>query len=181
MAVPPLYHENAQGQQEAGFRQRRQPPGEPSVKLEGPLFFWIGFIILALVLQLVSKGAIMGHGAAANQLGNILLDISGYIINLPGMLIFPFLVSIWIGERVSKSSSEISKAFMTSLINAAYTALIYAISIFIVFLLLNVSSLNQLTSSGSISMIIFTVLVPVAILFVFITVFSLLAFARRTR
>ncbi len=154
---------------------------EPSVKLEGPLFFWIGFIIVALVLQLVAKGAIIGNGPQADVLGGYLLDVSDYIINLPGILIFPFLVSIWIGERVSKASEEMSKAFMTSIINAAYTALIYAISIFIVFLLLNVSSLKQLISADSITMIVVTVLVPVGILFAFMTIFSLLAFARRTR
>ncbi len=153
------------------------------MKLEGPLFFWIGFIVVALVVQLLAKDVLLASGATASavKLGNLLLSVSGYIINLPGLLIFPFLVAIWIGERVSKSSTDISKAFMTSLINAAYASLIYAISIFIVFMLLNVNTLDALLSAASVNMIVFTVLVPVGILFVFMTIFSLLAFAQKDK
>ncbi len=155
---------------------------EPMVKLEGPLIFWIGFLIAAIVMQLVANTLLMpGSGASFKYLGGALAQISNYIIELPGILVFPFIVSLWIGERVSKSSTDSHKALHTSLINAAYASLIYGISIFVIFMLLNAPAINQLATLSSVITMVYTIFVPIGILFIFITVFSVLAFARRNR
>lgn len=150
------------------------------VKLEEPLAFWIGFLILGIVLNLVFS-KMSGTGPGLPQLATFFTSVSNDIIYIPGVFVFPLVVAIWIGERVSKVVNSRDKAMRTALINASYTALIYAITIFVLYLILYANDLGALMQPAMVVTLVYAIVIPIAILLVLTTVFAMLAYERRAR
>lgn len=157
---------------------RRESAQEDSrASIRGPLSFWIGFLILAVIIQLVIVPVLSGQNLT--DVATLLGNIAKYLVYLPGLLIFPFLVSIWIGERIGDSVGKTGNPLREGLINAAYASVIYGIAIFIVFLILNVGQSGIFSQLNSIYSLIYLIAIPVPILLVLTPAFALLASARK--
>lgn len=153
----------------------RDSTGRASIK--GPLVFWIGFLIFAVVIQLAAAPLLSAQGLA--DVSATLTKVASYLVYLPGLLIFPFLVSIWMGERLGNSTGKDGNPLKEGLINGGYAAVIYGITIFIVFLILNVGQSNVLSQIGSIYSLVYLIAIPVPILLVLTPAFAMLAAARK--
>lgn len=148
------------------------------ISIKGPLIFWIFFLILAVLLQVIVVPILKQNDFI--NMATTISSLASYIIYVPGLLIFPFLVSIWIGERVGSRIENTSKTMKIGFINAAYASLIYGITMFILFLILMAGQTVSFTQLGTIVNVIYLVFIPIPILLILTPSFAYLAAARRT-
>ncbi|MGC8537405.1 MAG: hypothetical protein ACP5MZ_00250, partial [Candidatus Micrarchaeia archaeon] len=115
------------------------------------------------------------------SLSTALEDISKGILYLPGAIIFPLIVALWIGERVGMVENRTHSAVTIGLLNAAYTALIYAIGIFIVFLVIHYSVNTAIISITLHDFFMYLLALPISILIILVPTFSAMSAARRMK
>ncbi len=150
------------------------------IQLSAPLAFWFGFLILGVIIELAVTFLPESLSTTSSALGRI----ANYILFLPGSIIFPLLVSIWIGERVGKLRHKIEKTLGVGFINAIYTSIIYTIGIFIIFIIIGFFNNPAMTFSGFITNFIkndltYNVVIPIIILLVLTPIFAIISTARR--
>ncbi|MCL5095013.1 MAG: hypothetical protein M1168_03465, partial [Candidatus Marsarchaeota archaeon] len=97
---------------------------------------------------------------------------------IPGAIIFPLIVSLWIAERIGNSKRKIKSILSSSFLNTSYVFLVYIIAILIIFLIIHYINPNFI-SINFYNFIIYLAAIPFVILFVLIPILSLLSFARR--
>lgn len=142
----------------------------------GPLIFWISLLVFGVLVALVISPILAPSGGGKN----LLTAISNWILYLPGSIILPLIVSIWIGEAVGRRGSSIGRTAKIGEINAVYTALIYVISIFIIYLLFYYIDPSALTNVTITYFLEYVVIIPAIILFVLIPIVSALSSARHS-
>jgi len=161
-----------------------KPAPEDAQNTEGlsiaePLTFWIGMLLLAVLIELVIVP--LAGSLGISQYKNVFNDIADYIVYLPGSIIIPLLVALWLGERIGVVSKGKRVAYR-SIINSIYVSLIYLVAIFIIFLIAKYTSLNLFpTIMPNLyigNFIGYLVLIPIAIIMVLTPLFAMLSSAR---
>ncbi|MGC8496284.1 MAG: hypothetical protein ACP5RM_03265 [Candidatus Micrarchaeia archaeon] len=144
-----------------------------------PLTFWIGMLLLSIIIELVIVPLAGSLGIA--QYKNVFNQVAGYIVYLPGSIIIPLLVSLWLGERIGVVSKGVRVAYR-SIINAIYMSLVYLIAIFIIFLIAKYTSLNMfptiLPNLSVYNFTVYLVAIPIAIIMVLTPLLAMLSAAR---
>ncbi len=148
------------------------------INIWGPLIFWIFFLILGLALELLVAPVVKASGSVG--IANTIGTIAGYIIYMPGSIILPLIVALWIGERVGASHAKLGSAATVGIVNAAYAALIYAVTIFIIYLLIKYVAPGFLSTITLESFVIYAVAIPIAIVVVLIPLIASLSAARHS-
>ena len=157
--------------------QKPKPIGQGiEIDIFGPLAFWLVILIMGVLLALVMAPIL--NGAGNTGLAATITAIAGYILYLPGSIILPLIVAVWLGERVGATKSELGSAVPIAAINAAYTALIYAVAIFIIYLLLRYITPSFLASVSLATFILYVVVVPIIIIVLLIPFIASLSAAR---
>ncbi len=135
------------------------------VSIKGPLSFWLFFLVIAAIARI-------------SQLNSypLIQELPAYIFYMPGCFALPLIVAIWMGERIGEVKSTIKGAMASAFINAAYIFLIYAITAFIIFAILNTMAL--LPESFS-KLIFYDAIIPFAIIFALMPLLALLSILRR--
>ncbi len=148
-----------------------------AVSIAGPLAFWVGILIIAALLQLA---AIPFANSYKHTAFNVYFnDFANYAIYIPGIIVLPLIVSLWIGDRVSYLDRKKSFVAYKGLVNALYTAIVYTVSIFIIYIIMQSQNVGVLSSFNYIKFGEYLVLIPIAINIVMIPLFALLSSARR--
>ncbi|MGC8670000.1 MAG: hypothetical protein ACP5TL_02505 [Candidatus Micrarchaeia archaeon] len=144
-----------------------------------PLSFWIGMLLLAIIIELiiVPFASNIGIGSFKNTLN----EIAGYIVYLPGSIIIPLLVALWLGERIGVNSKGERVAYR-SIINSIYLVFVYVVAIFIIYLIAKFTNVKLfptiLPTLSVASFITFLILVPTVIILVLTPLFAMLSAAR---
>ena len=150
-----------------------KPQGD--IGIAGPLAFLIIMLLAGLALLILFPN---GIAYAAGSTSLMLYNIGSYIIYMPGAIIFPLIVALWIGMRTGVNTQSIKKAIDVGVINAVYTSVIYAISIFIIYLIAIYSSVELLKALPTDTFVVYLVIVPVATLLILTPLIGLLRRAR---
>ena len=154
--------------------ETRRRPAE--IEIGGPLVFWITMLVIGLLAVLVFEPVFSNvQGVSA-----LMKAISGWILYLPGSIILPLIVSIWIGERVGSSKGNAKSAAKAGEINAIYTTLIYVVSIFIIYMLIYYISPASLQSNSLVSYAEYAIAIPAVIVLVLTPLVSALSGARHS-
>ncbi len=161
----------------AGAKDRLPP--KKNIKLAGPLSFWIIFLVVGVIAKLVITPLLAGIGMIPESLA--VGALGQYILYFPGYIIFPFVVGIWIGERIGDSVTKPSASVTIGLINSAYAAVIYAVAIFTIFLIMTAVGGAASFNFSMLYSLIDILAFPIAILVGITIIFSSLAAARKTR
>lgn len=148
------------------------------IQLSKPLAFWFGFLVIGVILLLAAIPLLSSIGMAT--LKPALEDLSKGILYLPGAIIFPLIVALWIGERVGMAEDRMHGAVTIGLLNAAYTSLIYVIGILVIFLILYYAGYSLLGMTMH-DFLIYLVAIPVSILMILIPTFSVMSSARHMK
>ena len=120
-------------------------PQSTKVSITGPLTFWIGILLIAALLQLVAIP--FANSYSHTVFNNYFNDFANYVLYIPGLIVLPLIVALWVGDRVSYVESN-NKSFIVSkgVVNALYTSLVYIVSIFIIYLIMSLVKLGVLHS-----------------------------------
>ncbi len=169
------YCENLAAEEDVVEKMRTGPI---EIDIAGPMTFWLIFLIFGVIIELILVPIFGSAPYGSANIGNLITSIGRWIIYLPGSLILPLIVALWLGEMVGSMRSRVGTAAYVGLINALYAALIYVIAIFIIYLLLFYISPKSLTSITLTYFATYSVLVPVVILLVLIPLISALSAAR---
>lgn len=142
--------------------------GNDRVSLFGPLFLWALIIIIGIILEVIMP-AILGkvlasYAAAYKTAGN-------YILTLPGAIILPLIISVWIGHKVGEIAKNAVSAVKLGLINGVYASIVYGVIIFVAQLTLKYTTTYALTTDFIIKYLIG---IPIAIVIVFTIIIALL-------
>ncbi|MCL5423624.1 MAG: hypothetical protein M1385_00900 [Candidatus Marsarchaeota archaeon] len=159
---------------------KKTTPGNPDtqiidepIEISKPLTGWFGLLILAVIIELVVAPYFP-------SLSNIMVKFSNYVLYLPGAIILPLIVAVWLGERAGSITVKSGRILRLSIINSLYTAIVYAIGIFIIYLIfLYVSSVGLSTIKFN-DFLIYLVAIPIGILLILTPIVAILAGARRT-
>jgi hypothetical protein len=145
--------------------------------LGGPLTFWIGILVLATLLQLIAIpiANYSGHTAFNSYLN----EFADYAIYIPGILVLPLIVSVWIGERVSYLSKKSSSIAYKGIINSLYSSMIYIVSITIIYIIMVVQKAGVIWSLSPEIFAERLILIPVLISIILVPLFAILSAARR--
>jgi hypothetical protein len=142
------------------------------IKVGEPLLFWVMMLVIGLFLIIIPNiGAIPTNTAA------MLLEVGKAIILIPGAIILPLIISLWVAERIGAVNRPSKSILSLSMLNASYVFLVYIIAIFIIFLLAKYFSPN-IVSISTASFLIYLIALPFIILFVLVPLLSLLSSAR---
>lgn len=159
--------------------QRTSAPQQSSksISIKGPLVFWVIFLVIAVIIQIIAVPLAQQYDFINTS--NTLHNLAYYIMYIPGLLVFPFLVSLWIGERVGSRIDKSGNPMRIGFINAAYASVIYGITVFVLFLISNVGQALAFTQLSTVLTVIYLVFVPMPILLIMTPSFAYLAAARR--
>ncbi len=158
----------------AAQKSMAQSQGAVEIDIVGPLTFWIVILVVGAIIQFV----LIPLTSSVPSVNPILVSIAGWILYLPGSIILPLVVAIWVGERVGASRNQVKSAVKVGLVNAVYAALIYAVAIFIIYLLLKYISPTFLGTITLTTFVEYVVAIPVAIVILLIPFIASLSAAR---
>lgn len=144
----------------------------------GPLTFWLVILVIGVILELIIAPIASSLGNSGLQ--SLVIAISGYILYLPGAVILPLVVAVWLGERVGATKNNVGPAVNIGLVNAAYTALIYAVAIFIIYLLIKYITPGFLSAVSLTMFLEFVVIIPIVIVVALIPFIAALSAARHS-
>lgn len=148
-----------------------------TISLEEPLTFWIGILVIAALMQLVAIPLATARGQTG--LNNYMNEFANYAIYIPGLIILPLLVAVWIGERVSYIRKKKSEVAYKGVMNAIYASLVYVIAIFIIYLIMTEQKLGVLATIGMPTFVEYFIVVPLVINIVVVPLFAVLSAERR--
>ena len=150
---------------------------EVRVSLSGPLGFWIGILVVAALIQLVAIPFATQYGNPS--FNSYLNTFANYVLYIPGLIVLPLIASVWIGDHVSNSIGNRKKLLVSKgLINALYSALIYTITVFIIYVVMQYAQRGALAAVGVVPFLEYLVAVPFAIVIVIVPIFALLSASR---
>jgi hypothetical protein len=148
------------------------------IDIVGPLSFWVVMLVIGIAMELFIAPLMGSIGATSAR---VLASSAGqYILYLPGSLILPLVVAIWVGERVGAKRNKVGSAVSVGLINAVYAALIYAVAIFIIYLLLYYILPSFLMVLTLTTFLIYVVAIPILIVIILVPVIGALSAARHS-
>ena len=147
------------------------------IDIIGPLTFWMGLLLLALVMELFLIP--LSNDFGSTVLSGYLNKIANYIVYLPGNIILPLLTSVWVGERIGSSEKKLGSILNTGFVNAMYVSLVYVVAIFIIYLIVIYTGVKFLTDVTLNVFLQYLIALPVAIVIIVIPVFSEISAARR--
>ncbi len=177
MEAAPMTHDNPMG---GAVQNDAESSGNSrEIHLSKPLAFWFGFLIIGVVILVAVIPLLPNIGMSS--FSAVLGALAKYILYLPGSIIFPLIVALWIGERVGIVENRIHNALTIGLLNAVYTSLIYAIGIFVVFLVLRYSANMTAIGVTPQGFLVYLLAIPVSILIILIPTFSAMSAARRVK
>lgn len=148
-----------------------------TVGLFGPMGFWVGLLVLAALIQLLAIPFATGYGHT--EFNPYLNDFASYVLYLPGIIALPLIISLWIGDRVSGIANSKSTVAEKGFVNAVYCVLIYAVSIFIIYLVLGMQKLAPLGVMSTTMFVEYMIGVPAVITLVIVPLFAVLSSARK--
>jgi len=149
------------------------------IDIFGPLTFWLMFLIVGLIIQLVLIPVMASNSNQNSSVSSILIEISGWILYLPGSIILPLIVGVWMGEKIGATKNKIKSAISIATINAIYTAIIYAIAIFIIYLLIYYITPGFIKNLGGIiTLAEFVIIIPILIIIILVPLIASMSAAR---
>ena len=167
--------------EEKAGKSKDKEAGKPqvtNVSITGPITFWIGLLVIAALLQLVAIP--FANSYSHTVFNNYFNDFANYILYIPGLVVLPLIVALWVGDRVSYLESRKKSAIVSKgIINALYTSLIYIVAIFIIYLIMVLVKLGALHAVSPLLFGEYLILIPVVINIIMIPIFALLSSARR--
>ncbi len=159
------------------MKEEDDDPPEVEIEIKGPMTMWITILVIGLVFQFIVAPT-ASYGSLSST-GSLINSISKYILYLPGAIILPLIVSVWVGEKIGSTKRRVKPAFTAGLLNAIYIALIYAVAIFIIYLLIYYVAPNTLpTGFGINTFATYLIAIPLVILLVLTPLFASLSAAR---
>lgn len=153
---------------------RKEPA---AISLYEPMFFWIFILYLALTVKIVLSN--LEGFTSLSVVYSILYVFSSFILSTPGFIVMPLIAGGIIGAEVGVKSKEIGHAIRNSLLNSAYAAAIYLVSIVVLYEVLDYTYPS--TSLQLQNIIIGWIIIPIVILVVITCAFSVLSNARKIR
>ncbi len=147
------------------------------VSLEGPLTLWIGLLVMAALLQLVAIPIANARGHT--DFNSYFDQFANYVIYMPGIIVLPLVVSLWVGERVSFLGNKKSFVAYKGLANALYMVMVYVISVLIIYIIMFNQKVGVLSSMSPQVFVEYLILVPVSISVIIVPLFAVLSAARR--
>ncbi|MCL5093035.1 MAG: hypothetical protein M1128_01040 [Candidatus Marsarchaeota archaeon] len=173
MAGMQVFGDNNNPLQGTSDAKTGNPQGD--IGIAGPLAFWIIMLLIGLAFLILFPAGLTN---APGSISFILYKVGSYIIYMPGAIIFPLVVALWIGMRTGANTQNIKKAIDVGVINAIYTGVIYTISIFIIYLIAIYSSVELLKALPTNTFVVYLVIIPVATLLILTPLIGLLRRAR---
>ena len=159
-----------------GAAADQQQPDD--ISIAGPLGFWIAVLLIGLLIELVLGPIAVSAGVPSKYLttlGNLLLF-------QPGAVILPLIVAVWMGARVGSVHKKSPSIGRIGLINAVYAAVIYSISIFVIYLAIyyiNASALPVSFTLGGFAF--YLIVIPDVIVLVITPLLAMLSAARHPK
>ena len=150
--------------------------GPVETNIGAPLIFWIVFLIIGVMISLFIVPLFSGSPTTKN----LLVSISNWILYLPGSIILPLVVSIWIGESVGQRRETGGKSAKIGEVNAVYASLIYVVAIFIIYLLLYYIDMAALATITILFFVEYVVVIPVFIVLILTPIVSALSAIRHS-
>jgi hypothetical protein len=144
------------------------------IDIVAPLVFWIALLLIGLLAILVFQPVFSSNAG----ISALMTDISNWILYLPGSVIMPLIVAIWIGERAGSAKNNVRSAVRIGEINAVYATLIYVVAVFIIYLLFYYISPMSLQSKSLVNYAEYVICIPAAIILLLVPVVSALSAAR---
>lgn len=103
----------------------------PSIAV--PMTIWI---ILLLIALLLNAFAVLNASSGQTALNSVLLAISNFILNLPGIVIMPIIFGAAIGAIAGLKGRTIQDGAKLGAIDGVYASVIYVVAIIVIYLIL---------------------------------------------
>jgi hypothetical protein len=143
----------------------------------GPMAFWIFMLAVGLIIEFAGVPIAKLVGAPTSGI----ITVANYLLYLPGAIVLPLVVAVWVGERVGSVGKKVRLSLKVGLLNAIYVALIYSIVIFIIYLIIYYIDAKALPVGFTIdSFITNLIAIPVIIVLVLTPLISSVSAARHS-
>jgi hypothetical protein len=145
------------------------------IVITGPMTFWILMLCISLLLSFLIAPVL----GIKTKLGSDALLISQYILYLPGSLILPLIVSLWVGSRIGSSGRQIKVSIKAGILNGVYMAVVYGIAISAI--IISIYYINPTALPSGLGLETFAIRsmgIPAVIVIVLTTLISFLSAAR---
>jgi len=97
-----------------------------------PIFYWILILVIILVINALM---FLNFIKTGTELYQILNTISKFTLFLPGVVIIPLIVGIFIGRSVEHSENDVKKVLRKGFLKSINACITYLVSITIVYLI----------------------------------------------
>ena len=155
------YYRRETMEEDLGTQVRKKEKPYHASTIAGPLMFWIGLVLIAAFAQMVVAPVLKGFGPV--QFGNYLTMASNYVLYLPGLIVLPILVAVWVGMNIGNSATEKGYRGVRGLLDGIACALVYGIVIAVVYALMNLKVIGILSGVGLAPFIEYTAIIPMAL------------------
>ncbi len=145
-----------------------------NVDIHDPMFLWIIVLMAAVVIRIVL--ATTSYLPTQTQAYTIQTTFSNFILQFPGIAILPLIIGAIIGSEVGERSNSLASALKSGLTNGIYAAIIYLVTIVIIYIILNYATPQF---SSLYLTVLNSVVLPILVFLITLEIFAALAYSRR--
>lgn len=103
----------------------------PSIAI--PIIAWVILLLVGLLLNAI---AVLNSSSSQPGINSIILAISNFILNLPGIVIMPIVFGAMIGSIAGMKGRNIRDGAKLGAIDGVYASVIYVIAIVVIYLVM---------------------------------------------
>lgn len=103
----------------------------PSIAI--PIVAWVILLLIGLLLNAI---AVLNSSSSQSGINSILLAISNFILNLPGIVIMPIVFGAMIGSIAGMKGRNLRDGAKLGAIDGVYASVIYVIAIVVIYLVM---------------------------------------------
>jgi len=146
------------------------------ISLVGPMFLWVFIIVIGIAFETVVPSLFSGGGLLHINTA-FYTSMGKYILYLPGAIILPLIISVWIGHRVGEGSEDTKTATKLGVLNGVYSSIVYAVVIVIAYIILYYAGPSTIIPLQDFEE--YMIGIPVVIVIVFSTLIAVLNRVRK--
>jgi len=145
----------------------------PAIEIGGPVALWMLILAIGTVLSLFVSYAGLSH----STFGPTLVLISNLILQLPGVVVLPLLIALWLGARIGSAKKGTAEVVKVGLINAVYVAVIYAMGMIVIYLVTQYLQASPFTNLNT--FVVMNIALPLVLLLIITPAIAALSAKRK--
>ncbi|MCL4365356.1 MAG: hypothetical protein M1569_03570 [Candidatus Marsarchaeota archaeon] len=151
-----------------------KPQSNGRVSIIGPMILWTILLLVAISINITIAN--FNAMPATSTIYAVASAYSKFVLSMPGITILPLIIGAIIGAEIGSRSRSLKRTAKIGFLNGIYLSVIYAITIIVLYIVLDYGTSQALALSA---ILLNSIILPIIVLLISIEIFAILSFSRK--